>query len=76
MLSFAALPHSLSNRYANRCAWFINVYASDLDGPKAAWANHRYHRNCALPADMLLSANNWALEAHNKAGITSQTVTY
>ena len=75
MLSFAALAHSLSNRYANRCAWFIHVYASGLDGPEAAWANHRYHGHHTLPSDVLLAAKNWAQEANNKAGITSQTVT-
>jgi len=68
------LAQSLSNRYANRCAQFIHVYASGLNGPEAAWANRRYHGHRTLPADMMLAAKNWAQEAHDKAGIASQTV--
>jgi len=50
------------------------MYASGLDGPEAAWANCWYHGHCTLPADMMLAAKNWAQEAHDKAGIASQTV--
>lgn len=40
-------------RYANRAAWFIDVYSQGVSGPVAVWANQKYHRHQTIPPEFL-----------------------
>ncbi|KAF8154659.1 hypothetical protein B0H34DRAFT_661116 [Crassisporium funariophilum] len=47
------VPDVQIRRYANRSARFISAYSQGLSGPKAAWANRKYHGHRTLPPCIL-----------------------
>lgn len=51
-LEFASAD-TLLIRYANRSARFISAYLQGLNGPKAVWANWKYHGYRILPASII-----------------------